>query len=258
MVARRECNVSDVTENMLESDGARRELDRAARLVIAGELVASVTHDLRQPLTAIEMNVAAALRLLEQCLAPEAPEQIASIVPDAIAALRDALADQHRMREALQVLQDLSAQRQPTFKPLNLESSVREVVRLLASDPAARRVRIDVRCLDPLPTISADAALVRQALLNVLIDALQSTSTIATADPHVVVELRTPHERAVDVAVTRVPAGLEGPATRVGASLALAQSVVDVHGASLTVTRDATSGTTVLTRWPIRGREQVS
>lgn len=243
---------------MLESDDARREIDRAARLMVAGELVASITHDLRQPLTAIEMNVGAALRLLEQCLTPDASEQVASMVPDAIAALRDALADQHRMRDALQVLQDLSAQRQPSFKPLNLESSVREVVRLLASDPAARRVRIDVRCVDPLPTISADAALVRQALFNVLIDALQSTSTTANADPHVVVELRAPHDDAVDVAVVREPPGVDGAAERVGASLALAQSVVDVHGASLTVTRDAASGTTVLTRWPTRGREQVS
>ncbi len=41
------------------------DLDRSARLVVAGELVSAITNDLRQPLTALEMNVAAAVRLLE-------------------------------------------------------------------------------------------------------------------------------------------------------------------------------------------------
>src|SRR6516162_11891098 len=45
---------------------ARSELERASRLALAGELVAAVTHDLRQPLTALQMNVAAAVAFLRR------------------------------------------------------------------------------------------------------------------------------------------------------------------------------------------------
>src|SRR5262249_27917787 len=76
---------------------ARSELERASRLALAGELVAAVTHDLRQPLTAMEMNVAAAAAYLRRAN-PAAAE--------ALTALDDALAQGRRMSDARQALQD--------------------------------------------------------------------------------------------------------------------------------------------------------
>src|SRR5262245_60831224 len=85
---------------------ARSELRRAAQFAVAGELVASITHDLRQPLTAVEMNISAAIHFLRR----RAPA-----IEDAVEALDDALRQQHRMRDALQVLQDLAVRREPKW-----------------------------------------------------------------------------------------------------------------------------------------------
>ncbi len=134
---------------MLESDDARREIDRAARLMVAGELVASITHDLRQPLTAIEMNVAAALRLLEQARRPTRQSRShGASCPTRSPRCATRSPSNIECVTHCKCCRISSAQREPSFKPLDLEASVREVVRLLASDPAARRVRIDVRCVD--------------------------------------------------------------------------------------------------------------
>jgi signal transduction histidine kinase len=232
-----------------ESDESRRgDVERAARLVVAGEMVAAITHDLRQPLTAIEMNVAAALRLLEARDAT-ATHDTAPRIAEAVAALRDALAEQRRMREALQVLQDLAARREPSFVPLDVEKSVQDVVRLVSSDAFARHIHIDVTCASSLPQISADEALMRQALLNVLIDALESTSTSESGKGSVTVEVQPFGANSVETVVTHV--GTRPRATAEGWALALARSVADVHGATLAVQSDPSQGTSVSIRWPI-------
>lgn len=96
------------------------DASRAARLAVAGELVAAITHDLRQPLTAIEMNVAAALRQVQANREDESAAETAVRLHGAADALRDALAEQRRMREALQVLQDLAVRREPAFASVDL------------------------------------------------------------------------------------------------------------------------------------------
>jgi signal transduction histidine kinase len=247
-------NLLDVKSvDAFESDEPRRDLERAARLVVAGEMVAAITHDLRQPLTAIEMNVAAALRLLETSDGTSGSDPTTRPrIAEAVAALRDALADQRRMREALQVLQDLAARREPAFRPLDIEHSVHDVVRLVSSDASARHINIDVRCASPLPHISADEALVRQALLNVLIDALESTTPSESGKRSVVVGVQPAGNDAVETVVTHFGAQTRTDGGEIW-GLSLARSVADAHGASLTVQDDAAQGTSVSIRWPVPG-----
>jgi signal transduction histidine kinase len=237
------------SETTRESPEPRVDAARAARLVVAGELVAAITHDLRQPLTAIEMNVAAALRRLDPPTPDESPAQAAERRRAVADALRDALAEQRRMREALQVLQDLAARREPLFDPVDLSESVREVVRLVASDAAARHVNIDVVAPVDLPRVSADATLVRQALLNIVLDALEATSDSEQHDAAVVVTASATTTDAVDVIVTHVGERADSTA---GLGLALARSVTEAHAGSLHVSGDAQRGVTVATRWPVR------
>jgi two-component system sensor kinase FixL len=231
-----------------ESPDTRTDTARSARLVVAGELVAAITHDLRQPLTAIEMNVAAALRRLDPP-PDESPAQAVERRRAVADALRDALAEQRRMREALQVLQDLAARREPSFDRVDLSESVREVVRLVASDASSRHVNIDVIAPVDLPHVSADATLVRQALLNIVLDALEATSDSSHEGGPVVVTASASSADTVDVVVTHFGERADSTA---GLGLALARSVTDAHAGTLRVTGDPQSGVTVTTQWPIR------
>jgi signal transduction histidine kinase len=240
-----------VTRTDVPRDASTDAAARAARLAIAGELVAAITHDLRQPLTAIEMNVAAALRRLDPATGDEPLGPAAARIQAAADALRDALAEQRRMRESLQVLQDLAARREPAFTSVDLGESVREVVRLVGSEASARHARLEVTIAPTIPKVAADGALVRQALLNIVLDALDATTEGAPpggAGP-ITVSVRVPTPGWVEVSVTHI--GIRADASD-GWGLALARSVADAHGASLAVSGDAARGQTVTSLWPVR------
>src|SRR5262249_37669530 len=124
------------TQSVRALHQARQELMRAAQLAVAGELVGAITHDLRQPLTALQMDVGVAIHLLRQ----KAPA-----VPDALNALEDVLADELRVQESLQVLQDLVARREPRREQIALGAIAAEVARLVGTEASARHVTLDLQ-----------------------------------------------------------------------------------------------------------------
>jgi signal transduction histidine kinase len=217
---------------------ARSELRRATQLAVAGDLVASITHDLRQPLTAVEMNISAAIHFLRRP---------AVAIDEALEALHDALRQQHRMRDELQALQDLAVRREPRWDGFDIVALVREVVALVDTDAAARHVPIDVEAADGVPTVAGDATLIRQALLNVVLDALELTSASAHARGPIRIAIR-PDDGAVRVSVFHY--GARDDAATSDWGLALAKSIAAAHGASIDLEGAASTGITVVTRWP--------
>jgi two-component system sensor kinase FixL len=222
-------------------DRQASETERLARLAAAGELVGGIAHDLRQPLTALEMNVSAALRLIRQT-----PPRL----PEAIAALADALEQQQRMREALHVLEDLVNHRQPNCASFDIGPVVREVIALVHSDALARHVSIDLEVQEPVFPIVGDVTLVRHALLNIVLAALEATPSTDQALAPVRVIVRSADDAAV-ITIERIGAR-DGDVAFDASSIALARSVADAHGATLTVTRTP-DAEILMTRWPSRG-----
>jgi two-component system sensor kinase FixL len=221
-------------------DRQSSESERLARLATAGELVGGIAHDLRQPLTALEMNVSAAIRLIRQT-----PPRLA----EAIEALTDSLEQQHRMREALQVLEDLVNHREPCCDSFDIAPVVREVIALIRSDALARHVAIELDIQDPLPPIVGDATLVRHALLNIALAALEARAPNDRETASVGVTVVAADD-AVEVAVRRVGVR-HGDVVFDASSIALAGSVTDAHGATLTLAPTADADV-LITRWPRR------
>ncbi len=218
---------------------ARSELERASRLALAGELVAAVTHDLRQPLTAVQMNVSAASAFLRRPT---------PAVEEALAALEDALAQERRMRDALQALQDLVIRRDPQYEACDVAAAVRDVVTLVQGDALARHVLIELDADTPVPPLLGDPVLVRQALLNILTDALEATSLSARKDAPIRITIRR-RGVAVEIGISHFGLRAEGSGLD-DWGLALARSVIAAHHATITVTGTAETGISVLTMWP--------
>jgi two-component system sensor kinase FixL len=214
--------------------------DRAAQLTVAGALVAAITHDLRQPLTALEMNIAAAQHFLR----PPATQ-----IDDALEALNDALVQQGRMREALQVLHDLAVHHVPNCEMVDLVPIVRDVMLLVGSDVLARHATVELNLAPAVPAVFGDASLMRQALLNIVLDALEAASLSTQPQKTVLLTVR-PVEGAVEVAVTHF--GLRTEAAVVDDwGLALARSVVEAHHGTIAMEGNADDGVRLVTRWPL-------
>jgi two-component system, LuxR family, sensor kinase FixL len=214
--------------------------ERSSRFVLSGDLVAAVTHDLRQPLTAIEMNVSAAMQLLRR---PEAA------ISDALDALDGALDQEHRMRDAVQVLQDLATRREPRREACDLVAAVRETLALVWSDAMVRHVTVELDIEPEMPPVSGDGLFIRQALLNVFVAALETTP----ADGSVATTIFVAVHRDAEVAEVVVKSPSLPPASDDVADweLSLARSVAAIHGGALNVQPLADGGAVVTTTWPL-------
>ncbi len=224
----------------LPSSAQRAGHERSGRFVLSGDLVAAVTHDLRQPLTAIEMNVSAAMQLLRR---PDAA------IGDVLDALAGALDQEHRMRDAVQVLQDLATRREPRREACDLGAAVRETLSLVLTDALARHVAVELNIEHDLPPVSGDGLFIRQAMLNLLVAALETMPVDAPAQGTIFVTVR----RGNDAAEVTVKSPVLSAASEDVSDweLSVARSVVAIHGGALTVNPLADGGAVVTTTWPL-------
>jgi signal transduction histidine kinase len=118
------------------------ELAHAARVTMLGELLASMAHELNQPLAAILSNAQAARRFLNM----ESPA-----LAEVREALTDIIADDQRAGMIIQQLRSLGKKALLEHTPLDVNTLVQQVVRLVQSDARERRVTISLDLATGLP-----------------------------------------------------------------------------------------------------------
>lgn len=118
---------------------ANRNLRRASGLAALGELTAVIAHEINQPLSAILSNAEAGALLVDLPRPPLA--EIRQIFADI---RRDDL----RADETIRRVRSLVQRREIRLRPTDINGTIADVLRLVASDAQRRRVRI-IRDLDP-------------------------------------------------------------------------------------------------------------
>lgn len=144
---------------------ARAELVQAERLATIGKMAAHISHEVRNPLSSISLN----LELLEEEIAEQGTE------PEAAGLLSAIRAEVDRLSQVTE--QYLAAARRPR---LQLErESIGDVVQQCHAfvRPELERAGLTTRVeVEPdLPEVDADEAQLRQALLNLLRNAREAT-----------------------------------------------------------------------------------
>ncbi len=141
----------------------RREIERAHQLATVGELASGVAHEIKNPLVGISNGVDLLMRRVgdDPTLSPIAEEMSRQL---------------ERIESAVRDLLAYARPTEPTREPTEVNRVVRRVVTLVG--PAADRRGVHVRtALDPsVAEIPADEELVRQALVNLLMNAVQATA----------------------------------------------------------------------------------
>ena len=222
-----------------EPGGSARDRAPAPPHQRIGELVAAITHDLRQPMTAVELNVAAALHLLRL----REPR-----TSDAVAALVDAQQQHHRLKDAVRAMHSLLEPRAPFQASVDAVAIAWEVVRLAGLEARSPSVSLRLMIAPPIPVVAADAVMMREALVIIVLGALEAAARRASSGAVVTVELR--HVAAnVEIVVTH-------PGTRPTAALldtwaqTAARAVGAANAATVTVEETGTNDVRIVTRWP--------
>jgi PAS domain S-box-containing protein len=148
-----------------DAESVRRienEIELSRRLAAIGRLTSGVAHEVKNPINAIVIH----LELLrERLLQPD---------PDARRHIEIISAEIHRLDRVVKTLADFSRPVELTLAALDLRSLAAAVVALAAPEARSHRVEI-VEDLgsQPLP-VRVDADLMRQAILNVVINGVQA------------------------------------------------------------------------------------
>jgi len=152
------------------------ELAHANRYSMAGELTASITHELNQPLGAIRVN-AETMEMMLKSSSPDIGEicQIAA----------DIRRDDERASEVILRLRSLLRKAPLEFADIDLNDIARETVDLLVALAVARGVELRSSISGvPLP-IRGDRIQLQQVALNLIINAMDAMSGLPSAERRV-------------------------------------------------------------------------
>ena len=215
-----------------QAEERRREVVHMARVSTAGELAASLAHELRQPMTAIAVNAQAGLRYL--CRDDPA-------LPDVRAVLDDIQADNQRAVDVIERLWSLVRREAPRGESVSLNDICSNVARLLRVDAAMRHTRLELE-LDPvLPRITGDPVQLQQMVLNLVMNGLDAAAQ--NGEPReVVMRTATPTDGVVQLAVRDSGPGLSADTKRrlfesffstkehgLGMGLKIVRSIAELH-----------------------------
>ncbi|MBY7217510.1 two-component system sensor histidine kinase AtoS [Escherichia marmotae] len=140
----------------------QRRMAQAERLATLGELMAGVAHEVRNPLTAIRGYV----QILRQQTSDPIHQEYLSVV----------LKEIDSINKVIQQLLDFSRPRHSQWQQVSLNALIEETLVLVQTAGVQARVDFISELDNELSPIIADRELLKQVLLNILINAVQAIS----------------------------------------------------------------------------------
>jgi len=235
----------------------RAQLEHVSRVTLAGELAASLSHEVSQPLGAIVNNAEAGRRNLDRYI--QRPEQLGAIFDDIVA-------DGMRASEVVSGLRRYLRPRESPSAPVDLTAVVRDALPLLGRELRDNRVQVELALAGGLPLVDANGGSLGQVVMNLVMNACEAlagvdgerriTLTTAARDGRVELSVRdngpgmadAVAARAFEPFVTTKPDGL-------GMGLAICRGIAEAHGGSLSATRPPDGGLEVVLSLPAASGE---
>ena len=220
----------------------------SARLTALGRLTSGVAHEVKNPLNAMTIH----LELLKDQLqaSPEGIQESLQVIESEI----------RRLDRVVQGFLKFVRPQELTLKVTDLNRLVEEVVTLLRMEWEANGIRFELRLDQALLPLGVDEELVRQALLNVLLNACQAMPEggwvrIATYREGTLVSVRVedegvgiPAENLDKIFRLYYTTKSEGS----GVGLSLVYRTMQLHDGDVRVSSEVGRGTTVSLVLPVR------
>ena len=249
--------VIDITESKRARDEAvlaREELRRFERSSQLGELVASLAHELNQPLAAILSNAQLALRVLQ------------SASPDlslGLTILRDIVQDDKRAAGVITSLRSMVKKEKKVKEKLDINEVIQDVFALFHGEAIIRKVDIALDLDRSLPLINGDKVQLQQVVLNLFMNAADAMAEVSETSRKIMVRTCAT-DQAVRVAVRDFGPGID-PAkldeifqpffttknTGMGMGLSVSNSIIRLHEGRIWAENNPDGGATFFVEIPV-------
>ena len=210
------------------------ELAHVNRVATAGELAASLAHEIRQPLAAIVARGGAGLNWLKRAT----PDL------DKVRSARENIVENgHRADEVLRNTRAMFQKEETPQVRLNINTLIGEVLALTTRRLEARRIRLKTDLVD---SVRANRMQLQQVLMNLIMNAIEAMGAVPRGDR--LLTLRTEINDAGRVLVTVQDSGhrcrarahrsnlqivLYNEVTGMGLGLSICKSIVELYGGTL-------------------------
>ncbi|MBV8681396.1 MAG: hypothetical protein JO111_00880 [Caulobacteraceae bacterium] len=222
----------------------RLELAHAARLATMGQLVASVSHEVRQPISSVLVSGDAAKRWVARGDVEQVGRALDTILRSAARA--------NEIIDGLRVL----ARKQPAEQhPFDLVEAIGEVTLLIRGEANKAGVTIDLQLPERLPPARGNRVQVQQVAMNLAINAIEAMSAGGASPRELRIRVEPAQMGRLAVIVADTGPGLNPEAAKrafesfyttkpegMGMGLSICRSIVEAHGGQLTLSPNTPHG----------------
>jgi signal transduction histidine kinase len=228
--------------------------------LLLSRLLARFAHEVRNPLSSLDIHV----QLLEEDLALAAPQ-----VKEKTASRFEMIhGELHRLENIVKHFLSLAGPSSLDLQPVEMTRVVGRVCELLRPEAAARGIEIVMNLPETLPLMTADSAQLTQALLNLVINAIQAVErngcvkVSAGTDEQGEVLFIKIHDTGPGVPADKLSSIFEPffttKAEGSGLGLWIVQQIVTAHGGEVGVSTAPNGGAVFAVHLPLRRKENVN
>ena len=237
---------------------ARRTMGEFAnmnRIATAGELSASLAHEMKQPLAAIVTNVRAGLRWLGAA-EPNLEETRM--------ALQNVLKDGNRAAEVIDSVRAMFKKEQTDKTPLNLNDLITSVLYLLRDELRPQHIVLRTNLEPQLPPVQGHRGELQQVILNLIRNAADAMKDITYRPRVLTVKSETQPPNDVLISISDSGTGIDPKdighifeaffttkSNGMGMGLSICKSIIEDHGGRLWASPDMKNGSVFNISLPI-------
>jgi signal transduction histidine kinase/ligand-binding sensor domain-containing protein len=233
---------------------AQADLVRASRISTMGELIASLAHEIKQPIAAARTDVQTCMRWLARDVPDlgEAREAASRAIKDVVWASEIiSRIGRHFKKGTLQ------------REPIAVNDVIREMVVLLDTEMTRHTIAVQTTLAEDLPRVIADQVELQQVLMNLMLNGMESMKELE--NPGTLRIVTQPAEEGfVMISVTDTGKGIQPEQAEhifdaffttkkegTGMGLAISRSIIESHGGRLWFTPNSGPGATFYFTLPV-------